>query len=223
MMSSKYERGVRTLSKRRKASVYVRSGLLNDAACGLTATRCYYQSTFSYLMQKVKHRVQRFFDGRYGPKVTSFMLKDVSMESEVIIISDRFARELEQLNIPLLLCEGFIGQGRGKRRIYYTELQNEDYELRDDYLVVPNHDAYSAAAIAFIHSRLRSPAETKLTPAEYSMNLITLLERVNLNKISRYNYHAVSDAISWLCGMKGTTLPGIMNEIIDQNGWVKQF
>lgn len=211
------------MSERRKASVYVRSGMLHDAACGLTLTRSYYQSTFSYLMQKIKYRIQYFFDRRYTPKVTSFMLKEVRGESDVIIISHRFARELEQLNIPLLLGKDFIAHGRGKRRIYYTELQNGDYELRDDSLVVSHHDAYSAAAIAFIHSRLRSPAETKLTPAEYSMNLITLLERVNMSKISQYNLHAVGDAISWLCGIKGTTLPGIVNEIIDQNGWVKQF
>lgn len=152
-------------------------------------------------------------------------------EQRVLFVSDKFLNELEKRGIPFPLQSSLMGKKWFGQVFYYHVMSEDEITAYDAFLSNPDEPVetiFEQTLANLLDSMLREPVENNVELQLRADELISLGNKVSFAHFTDQGKYELLDAIHYLCHSKAwddtaITPQSVIEKIVDQNGWVKQF
>lgn len=152
-------------------------------------------------------------------------------EQRVLFVSDKLLNELEERGIPFSLQSSLMRRKRFGQVFYYRVMSEDEITAYNAFLSNPDEPVetiFEQTLANLLDSMLREPVENNVQLQLRADELISLGNKVCFAHFTDQGKYELLDTISYLCHSKAwddtaITPQSVLEKIVDQNGWVKQF
>lgn len=193
---------------------------------------------FRSRIARLKERTEKLL-GRSDSTVTHLRLPSVQKDETVILFSETILLELERKGIAFSLSEYFVRGQEGERRFYYYAVPNTmvrassylldgSVSMEDEFAAI-DLSRFEAPAANLLNLMMSEPAEPGVTPELRMKELVALVRNIRGERFSKKGFFVLKAALATLCGLdidaafRTEWYAASITEVINKNGWVKQF